>query len=112
SRCRDQRAYATWWRRRRHAVHSVSLYRSCVLRLVHDTDEVLHLGDHAADGRSVLQRGTTVHLVETQTDQRCTLLNRAADGAADLFDDNRLALLIGHWCYPYSSAATAAPRRA
>src|SRR5690606_21227988 len=65
-------------------------------RLVHDTDEVAHLGDHAAHGRGVLQRGAPVHLVQAKADQRRALVGGAADGAADLLDNERLARVLCH----------------
>src|SRR5690606_17208270 len=54
--------------------------------LVHDADEMLHAGDHSAHGRGVLERAAAMQLVETETDQRGTLLGRTADRATDLLD--------------------------
>src|SRR5690606_29431530 len=71
-----------------------------------------HLGDHAAHGGRVFQRRAPVHLVQAQADERLALHGRAADGAADLFDNQRLVLLLRHRRVSYSSAVTAAPRRA
>src|SRR5690606_7970035 len=62
--------------------------------LVHDADEMLHRGDHAAHGRRILQRHAASHLVEAQTDQRRALTCRTADWASDLLDGDRLALLL------------------
>src|SRR5690606_39031762 len=62
--------------------------------LVDDANQMAHGGDHATDGRRIFQRGTAVHLVEPQTDQRRALFLGAADGAADLLDRDRLALLV------------------
>src|SRR5690606_30787263 len=62
--------------------------------LVHDADEMLHRGDHAAHGRRIFQRHAASHLVEAQAHQRRTLACRTADWASDLLDRERLALLL------------------
>src|SRR5947208_15224287 len=58
--------------------------------LVHDADEMLDGGDHAAHRRSVLQRALLVHLVEAEADQRRALLLRPADRRTDLLDGDGL----------------------
>src|SRR4030095_11549928 len=63
--------------------------------LVDDADEMLNLGDHAANCRRVLQLGDTTDLVELEADQRRTLRVMAADCAAGLLDLDRLCGL-GH----------------
>src|SRR5690606_32216018 len=69
--------------------------------LVDHANQMAHAGNHATHGRSVFQRGAAVHLVEPQTDQRCALFLGAANGAADLFNGDRLALLVlCHVRYP------------
>ncbi|CUX22549.1 hypothetical protein AGR5A_Cc20036 [Agrobacterium genomosp. 5 str. CFBP 6626] len=76
--------------------------------LVNDANEMLDRTDHAANRRSIFQGALTMHLVETQTDQRLTLDCRAANRAADLFDRNSLlgfSSLLGHDPAPYSSEA-------
>src|SRR5690606_13356583 len=65
--------------------------------LVHDADEMLDAGDHAAHGRGVLERAAAMQLVETEADQRRALLGRAADRATDLLDRDGLSCrLLGH----------------
>src|SRR5947199_9447139 len=66
-----------------------------ILFLIHDADEVLNLGDHAAHRRRVLQLGNPADLVEFQADQRRALRMVAADRAAGLLDRDRLCGL-GH----------------
>src|SRR5947209_10977362 len=66
-----------------------------ILFLIHDADEVLNLGDHAAHRRRVLQLGNPADLVEFQADQRRALRVVAADRAAGLLDLDRLCGL-GH----------------
>src|SRR6478752_4611969 len=66
-----------------------------ILFLVDDADEMLNLGDHAANCRRVLQLGDTTDLVELEADQRRTLRVMAADCAAGLLDLDRLCGL-GH----------------
>src|ERR1700737_2349158 len=65
------------------------------LFLVDDADEVLNLGDHAANSRRVLQLGDPADLVELEADQRLTLRVVAADRAAGLLDLDHLCGL-GH----------------
>src|SRR5882757_3190073 len=65
------------------------------LFLVDDADEMLNLGDHAANRRRVLQFGHTTDLVELEADQRRALRVMAADCAAGLLDLDRLCGL-GH----------------
>jgi hypothetical protein len=52
-----------------------------ILLLADDADEMLNLGDHAANRRRVLQLGHTTDLVELEADQRRTLRVMAADCA-------------------------------
>jgi hypothetical protein len=81
---------------------------SSVSLLVYDANEMLDSTDHAANSWGIFQSALTVHLVETQADQRLALNCRAANWAADLFDRNsRLGFssLLGHDTAPYSSAA-------
>src|ERR1700760_2523922 len=66
-----------------------------VLLLVDDADEMLNLGDHAANRRGVLQLADATDLVELQADQRRALRHVAADRAAGLLDLDRLCGL-GH----------------
>src|ERR1700733_4530998 len=68
---------------------------SCPLFLVDDADEMLNLGDHAANFRSVLQFGDPADLVELEADQRRALRVVAADCAAGLLDLDHLCGL-GH----------------
>src|SRR5450631_2925393 len=63
--------------------------------LVDDANEVLNLGDHAANSRGVLQFGDAADLVELEADQRRTLRVVAADCAAGLLDLDHLCGL-GH----------------
>src|SRR5688500_2878613 len=65
---------------------------------------MLHLCDHAAHFRRVLQRCTTAELVQPEPDQRLALIGRAADGAAGLLHNYRL----GHRSAPQPSAAAEA----
>src|SRR5436309_15861652 len=65
------------------------------LLLVDDADEMLNLGDHAANCRRVLQLGDTTDLVELEADQRRALRVMAADCAAGLLDLDHLCGL-GH----------------
>src|SRR5471030_2998912 len=65
------------------------------LFLVDDADEMLNLGDHAANCRGVLQLGDPADLVELEADQRRTLRVMAADRAAGLLDLDHLCGL-GH----------------
>src|SRR3954466_1514318 len=53
---------------------------------VHDADEMLDLGDHAAGHWRVRQAADTADLVEFETDQRFALGVLAPHRAADLFD--------------------------
>ena len=62
--------------------------------VVDDAHEVLHLGDHAANGRRVLQGRAAVELVEAEADQRRALAGFAADRAADLLDGDGLVELL------------------
>src|SRR6202045_2879101 len=62
---------------------------------VDDANEMLNLGDHAANRRRVLQLGDAADLVELETDQRRTLRVVAADRAAGLLDLDHLCGL-GH----------------
>src|SRR5690606_12594732 len=82
--------------------------------LVHNADEVSHLGDHAANRRGILQRRTATDPVKAEADQRCTLISRTADRAAGLLDGNRLSgafRFLGHWSNPrIQSALTPRPR--
>src|SRR6202171_664158 len=55
-----------------------------ILFLVDDADEMLNLGDHAANRRGVLQLGHPADLVELEADQRRALRVVAADRAAGL----------------------------
>src|SRR5450432_1700791 len=66
-----------------------------ILFLVDDADEMLNLGDHAANCRGVLQLGDPADLVELEADQRRTLRVMAADRAAGLLDLDHLCGL-GH----------------
>src|SRR6202035_4571872 len=66
-----------------------------ILCLVDDADEMLNLGDHAANCRRVLQLGHPADLVELEADQRLTLRVMAADRAAGLLDLDHLCGL-GH----------------
>src|ERR1700730_2330276 len=61
------------------------------LFLVDDADEMLNLGDHAANSRRVLELGDPADLVELEADQRLTLRVVAADRAAGL-------LALDHLC--------------
>src|SRR3984957_3180767 len=65
------------------------------LFLVDDADEMLNLGDHAANRRGVLQLGDPADLVELEADQRRALRVVAADRAAGLLDLDHLCGL-GH----------------
>src|ERR1700704_3791871 len=69
--------------------HAPSLF------LVDNPDEVLNLGDHAANRRGVLQLGDATDLVELEADQRRTLRVVAADCAVGLLDLDHLCGL-GH----------------
>src|SRR5712675_1519968 len=69
-----------------------------ILFLVDDADEMLNLGDHAANCRGVLQLGDPADLVELEADQRRTLRVVAADRAAGLLDLDHLCGL-GHRHY-------------
>src|SRR4051812_2802988 len=69
--------------------HATSLFP------VDDADEVLNLGDHAANCRRILQLGDPADLVELEADQRRTLRVMAADRAAGLLDLDHLCGL-GH----------------
>jgi hypothetical protein len=69
--------------------HAPSLF------LVDNPDEVLNLGDHAANRRGILQLGDATDLVELEADQRRALRVMAADRAAGLLDLDRLCGL-GH----------------
>src|SRR5262245_54568261 len=86
---------------RRSLSFMVVLLRSG-LRLVHYADEMLHRSDHAAYRRAVLKGAAAVPLVQTEPDQRCTLLFRPADRAADLLHGNRLRCFLGHDGNPWS----------
>src|SRR5258707_14522407 len=74
---------------------SLSFIALSPLFLVDNADEVLNLGDHAANRRGVLQLGDAADLVEFQADQRRTLRVMAADRAAGLLDLDRFCGL-GH----------------
>src|SRR5580692_2533248 len=65
------------------------------LLLVDNADEVLNLGDHAANRRRVLQLGDPADLVELEADQRRSLRVMAANRAAGLLDLDHLCGL-GH----------------
>src|ERR1700684_3917484 len=65
------------------------------LFLADDADEMLNLGDHAADTGSVMQLGDPADLVELEADQRLALRVMAADRAAGLLDLDHLCGL-GH----------------
>src|ERR1700731_2082082 len=65
------------------------------LFLVDDADEMLNLGDHAANRRGIPQLGDPADLVELEADQRRTLRVVAADRAAGLLDLDHLCGL-GH----------------
>src|ERR1700761_9361929 len=62
---------------------------------VDDANEMLNLGDHAANLRRVLKLGHAADLVELQPDQGVALRMVAADRAAGLLDLDRLCGL-GH----------------
>src|SRR5690606_10761064 len=64
--------------------------------LVDDADEMLDLVDHAAHGRSILQRTAAVTLVEAEPDERLHLPLRTAARAADLLDRDRRAGILCH----------------
>src|SRR5258705_1199913 len=77
-----------------------------------DRDEVVHLGNHAADRRRVLQLARTVALVEAEADQRVFLVLRAPDWAADLGHAQALAALgLGHRLLPRRLGALGGLRR-
>src|SRR5580704_8423194 len=59
--------------------------------LADDADEMLNLGDHAADTGGVMQLGDPADLVELEADQRLALRVMAADRAAGLLD-------LDHFC--------------
>src|ERR1044072_5615113 len=64
--------------------------------LVDNANEMLDNTDHATNSRSVFQRAATVHLVQSETDQRLLLNIRTADRAANLLDRNgRLFSFLG-----------------
>src|SRR6202040_3499620 len=65
------------------------------LLLVDNADEVLNLGDHAANRRRVLQLGDPADLVELEADQRRSLRVMPANRAAGLLDLDHLCGL-GH----------------
>src|SRR5712671_3570697 len=65
---------------------SLSFIALSPLFLVDNADEVLNLGDHAANRRGVLQLGDATDLVELEADQRLALRVMAADCAANLLD--------------------------
>src|ERR671929_1843969 len=65
------------------------------LLLADDADEMLNLGDHAANFRRIRKFGNPADLVELEADQRRTLRAVAADRAAGLLDLDRLCGL-GH----------------
>src|SRR5580765_7543054 len=48
--------------------------------------QVMHLRDHAAHGRRILELAAAVQLVEAEADKRGLLIVRPADRAADLRD--------------------------
>src|ERR1700704_7121092 len=58
---------------------------------VHHADDVLDLGDHAADRRRIDQLGDAADAVEPQPDQRLALRMMTAAGAADLPDPHGLS---------------------
>src|SRR5271170_4078865 len=62
--------------------------------LLFDAHQVLHLVDHAAHRRSVLEDGAAVALVQSKALQCVALVDRAADRAAGLGDLDRL--LVAH----------------
>src|SRR6516164_2640492 len=65
------------------------------LPLADDADEMLNLGDHAANFRGILQFGDAADLVEFEADQGRALRVVAADRTAGLLDLDRLCGL-GH----------------
>src|SRR5579863_4577619 len=88
-----------------------------LLLLADDADEMLNLGDHAANLGGILQLGDAADLVELQPDQRRALRVVAADCAMGLLDLDRLCGL-GHRPYLrnarqarccYSATASASP---
>src|ERR1700676_1932879 len=85
--------------------------------LADNADEVLNLGDHAANFRGVLQLGGAADLVELEADQRRALRVVAADRAVGLLDLDHLCGL-GHRLelrdarkarFPYSATTSASP---
>src|SRR6195952_3486652 len=73
---------------------------------VDDADEMLNLGDHAANRRRILQLGYPADLVELEADQRLALRVVAADRAAGLLDLDHLCGLGHHY---YSEKRQTAP---
>src|SRR5262245_6546684 len=65
------------------------------LLIADDADDMLNLGDHAANFRGVRQLGSAADLVELEADQGRALRVMAADCAAGLLDLDRLCGL-GH----------------
>src|SRR5579863_8187006 len=74
---------------------SLSFMVLFLLLLADDADEMLNLGDHAANFRRIAQFGNATDLVELQSDQRRALRMVAADRAAGLLDLDHLCGL-GH----------------
>src|SRR5262249_27341364 len=69
------------------------------LVLAFHTDQMLHLGDHAAHRRRVFQFAAAVPLVQPEADQRRPLNVGATDRAADLGHFNT-GFLVGHVLLP------------
>src|ERR1700751_3918384 len=71
------------------------MLRSYCLLIADDADDMVNLGDHAANFRGIRQFGSAADLVELEADQRRALRVMAADCAAGLLDLDRLCGL-GH----------------
>src|SRR5690242_20393097 len=66
-------------------------------------------GDHAAHGRSVVDRRAPTDAVETKAEQRLTLRARAADRTADLLDRDFLCCHDASPAQPSTASASAPP---
>src|SRR5215467_1018529 len=73
------------------------------LLLLHHTDEVFDLVDHAAHCRRIFENALAVSLVQAQTLERCFLVGLASDRAAGLLD--RHCPLAVHQAFSRASAS-------
>jgi hypothetical protein len=65
------------------------------LLTVHNANKVSNLGNHAANGRSVLKGALAVHLVETQANKSGALITGTAKRRSNLLDSDGL-FILGH----------------